>query len=328
MARRDRLEERLDRVARIAAGEKTAHAVEELRGALGDSSSLIVEAAARAAQSLGAGELAPEMRDAFDRFFEDRSDRDKGCVAKTACLAALDALGEADAERLLRAIRHVQMEAVYGPAVDVAGPLRSEGLAGLLGIGYDALPEELVRLLNDPLSEVRLAAIQCAGHLGGRVGALLLRYKALAGDADPALTSECFSALMRSGGGSARDFVVERLETASTEVALGAALALGEAAKPEYLDVLLRVRADRVDEEFRRGVLLPVSLLRTDAAYDFLLDVLRTEDSACAAEAVKVLRLYAEDADRRRHIEDAVRARDDAFVWRVFRIKYPTDPPS
>ncbi len=322
MARRDRLEERLSRLSSLGGGERTPEVVERLRSALADSSNLVVEAAARAALALEVGELSNELSNAFDRFFEDRSERDKGCVAKTACLAALIASEEAGVKDLLRASRHVQMEAVYGPSVDVAGPLRAEAIAGLLSLGYDDLPEELIRLLNDKLSEVRLAAVQAAGHMGGRAGTLLLRYKATVGDEEPGITSECFSALMRTENKSARAFVIEQLRSASSEVALGAALALGEFASPDHFDILVEARSLRMDEEFRRGSLLPISLLRIEAALEYLLEVLRTEQPIYAAEAVKVLRIFADDERRFAEIEAIVRERNDAFVQRVFDIKY------
>lgn len=327
MAKRDKLEEDIARLARLAAGEKTREAVERLRAGLRASSNLLVERAAVSARTLDARELVPELRDAYGRLFEDRSERDKGCVAKKACIDALIAFEQADEPLLLRGARHVQLEPVWSKErfVDVAGPLRAECLAGLVRMGFERVHEEIVRLLADKLPEVRLAAVQALGALAGREGMLLLRYKAMVGDEEPGIVGECFSALMRLSPKDSMDFVRERMASAPVPVALGAALALGESARPEALEMLRALRESRRDDDILRGTLLPVALLRSDAAFAYLMDVLKEERSPFAAEAVKVLRMYADDPERRAAIEAIVRERNDAYVRRVFDLKYAKD---
>lgn len=235
MARRDKFEEDLAKLARLGGGEKTDDALAQLRAGLRASSYLLAERAAVSARSLAARELADDLRSAYDRFFDEE---DKGCGAKKACIEALDALEESDETRLLRGARWVQMEAVFGGSVDVAGPLRAECLAGLVGIGCARAHEEAVRLLADNLPEVRLSAVRALGALAGRESALLLRFKAMVGDEEPGIVGECFSALMRLAPQDTMDFLRERMMAAPPPVALGAALALGESARPEALDLL------------------------------------------------------------------------------------------
>jgi len=319
MAKRDRLEEDMARLARLGGGEKSDDALDQLRAGLASRSYLLAEKAAISARSLEARELAAELAAAYNRFFDAE---DKGAIAKKACIEALNRLEAADERRLLRGARHVQMEAVFGGSVDVAGPLRAECLAGLVASGYARAHEEAVRLLVDKLPEVRLAAVQALGALAGRESALLLRYKAMVGDEEPGIVGECFSALMRLAPEDSLEFVRERMMAAPPPVALGAALALGESARPEAFELLRAVRATRNDDDIRRGTLLPISLLRSDDAFGYLMGVLREEKPPFAAEAVKVLRIYAEDPERRAAIEAAARDRNDAYVWRVFDIKY------
>jgi hypothetical protein len=75
------------------------------------------------------------------------------------------------------------------------------------------------------------------------------------------------------------------------------------------------------DPEFRKMMLLPISLLRRDEAFAFLLDVVQSRGTKLAEEAVKVLGIYADDQSRRK-IRDAVKQRNDPQITAAFKREF------
>ncbi|MBI1291078.1 hypothetical protein GC173_07520 [bacterium] len=322
MAKRTRMDEELDQVAALRHARKDDASVEALRQALASRYSLVVESAAIAAKALGATELSDALAGAYDRFYGRHEQDDKGCLAKTACIVALNTFERSDEERLLRGARHIQMEPVFGGSVDVAGLLRGECLAGLVTIGYERAHEIAVDLLIDNEVETRAVAVKALETLGGQEGLLALRLKALVGDKEPSIVGDCLAAMLRRAPVDSLPFVRTQLERRSPPIALEAALALAQTHRPEVLPLLLAVRSARPDEEIQIGLLMPIALLRTDEAYRFLMEVLASERAYAATEAVKALRLYADDPIRRSEIQTEVERRSEASIRRMFELRY------
>ncbi len=298
----------------IARGPITDKAVNDLRGALKGSQATLAALAAEIAGIRHIPSLEQDMVRAFDRFM---TSPDKGCQAKTAIVEALQKLDYAGDEVYLRGIRHVQMEPVFGGKKDMADDLRASCAVALANMRHPKAPFELTRLLVDPEINPRRAAIKALAHLGSEGAEMVIRLKALVGDADPTVMGECFNALLAMSPSTSVGFVGEFLESVDLEVAEQAALALGQSHEAEALEILREHWETNMTPDFRRMLIVPISLLRRDDAFDFLLDVIRNSGPSLASEAVIALAVYADDRSRRK-VRDAINDRDDSTVTTAF----------
>ena len=120
----------------------------------------------------------------------------------------------------------------------------------------------------------------------GRDGGIpLLHLKALAGDAEPRVVSECLLALLRLDPGGALPFVASFFDRGDA-AAEAAAVALGESRRAEALP-LLRGWLDRASRRgLARAALLAIASLRRDEAVDLLLSLAKDEPGPLAREAL------------------------------------------
>ena len=318
MARRAGVEER------IAAAEALRHApaapelAKRVRTGLADRSSLVVAAVAKVARELRLQELEPELLAALDRAYGDPPEEaDPQCHAKLALLEALDALGHDDGETFLRAVRHVQMEPVWGGRQDSAPRVRIWAVNALARIGHLDLFRAVADLLADPSHEVRGAAARLAGELGGERAVLLLRLRLQVVDEEPENLGDYAAGLLAADGLRALPLVVPLLGGRNPAHAAGAALALGGSRLAEALAPLLAA-LDRplLDDEVRRTVVTAIALLRSEASAEALLHLLaegRPEEARTAAENFHLYRdrpmlvARAQEAVRRdRRLADAL----------------------
>jgi hypothetical protein len=152
------------------------------------------------------------------------------CWAKSAIFKALSQLGHDDADVFLRGLAYVQMEPVCGGQQDMAGGVRRQCAAALVGcrsIPDVVLLKHLVESLADPDKGVRVEASRAVGRIGRPESSLLLRLRALTGDEEPEVAAACFKALLEIDGLEAIPFVAKFLARGG-EAAEEAALALGE----------------------------------------------------------------------------------------------------
>jgi HEAT repeat protein len=286
-----------------------------LDAALGSKHSTIVAAAAEIVADAEMEGLEPALCSAFERFLDSPVKRDPGCRAKTAAVRALYRTGAAATAVFLRGARHVQLEPVWGGSVDTAIELRGTSALGLVRSGYGDAMCELADLLADPEPMVRSAAAQAVAYSErGDVGVPLLRLKALAGDADPRVTSACLTGLLALAPERSLPFVAEFLQRPAAEVREAAMLALGESRLHEALP-LLRGAAERavVDEEC--GVaLLAIALLRCDAAWEHLIALVRDGSATRACAAIDAIATYRADTALRERVLAAVSERDEPRV--------------
>ncbi|MGD2175538.1 MAG: HEAT repeat domain-containing protein [Candidatus Brocadiaceae bacterium] len=312
------LEDRLERLARLREGDLDEGAVADLRSALRSGNNALVAAGAEATARCHATECVEELVSAFDRSM-DAPGRDKGCLGKTAVVRALNRLGHDGADLFLRGAGHVQMEPVYGGQEDAAPDLRCECAVALVRTGHPDLFRVLTDLLFDSEPGPRRTAVEALRRLGGAESELLLRARALAGDAETSVTGNCFLALLGLDPCAALPFVARFLDADAAAVAEEAALALGESRRPEALE-LLRSRWDAsVRAEEKDRLLLPIALTRQEEAFEFLLRLVREAPQERAVAAVEALHLYDNGGERRRRVERAVRERNAAAVTRACR---------
>jgi hypothetical protein len=317
---RGSFDDELARLQRIAGGTITDDAVDALRGVLKGSQAVLAALAAEIAGLRRVADLEQDMVRAFNRFM---ANPDKGCQAKTAIAEALQKLDHVGDEVYLRGIRHVQMEPVFGGKKDMADDLRASCAVALANMRHPKAPFELTRLLVDPEINPRRTAIKALAHLGTEGAEMVIRLKALQGDAEPTVMGECFAALLSISPATSVGFVREFLES-SLEVAEQAALALGQSHEAEAFEILREVWETNVAPDFRRMLIVPISLLRRDDAFDFLLDVIENSGPKLASEAVTALAVYADDRSRRK-VRDAVQRRDDPTVTTAFTRAFGSD---
>jgi len=213
---------------------------------------------------------------------------DPGCSAKTAIVEALRRLGHDDQELYRRGAAHVQMEPVFGGRVDTAVDLRgASALALAETAGADVLVD-LANLLADPEPPVRVSAARAVSVHGRGAGIPLLHLKALAGDPEPRVVSECLLALVRLDARNELRFVASFLEKGD-EDARAAAVALGESRLAEALPVLAAWLEPARRRRLGGPALLAIAALRRDEAVDLLLSFARDEPLPLAREALAAL---------------------------------------
>jgi HEAT repeat protein len=139
--------------------------------------------------------------------------------------------------------------------------------------------------------------------------ALLLRLIALQGTDDPGVLAEAFAGLLALRADDAVGFVAERLAAANRDVARAAAMALGEARRPEAVIALRERLPGEARPDVRHALILALVASRDDAAFDTLLDLVARGSATDAASSAEALRLYAHDAALQGRLQVALDSR-------------------
>jgi HEAT repeat protein len=268
---------------------------QELRRVLSSEGSHAVARAAALVGELGIEALVSDLVAAFPRFFEGLPRTDPGCAAKTAIVEALRRLGHDDRSLYLRGAGHVQMEPVFGGRVDTAVDLRGASALALAETADADVLVDLANLLADAEPPVRISAARAVSVHGRPAGVPLLHLKALAGDPEPRVVSECLLALLRLDARADMRFVASFLER-DDETAEAAAVALGESRLAEALPVLAAWLEPARRRGLGRAALLAIAALRRDEAVDLLLSVARDEAPPIARDALAALASIGSDA--------------------------------
>ena len=296
--KRDPVRAALQELATAARRPHDATSLAVLRDGLGHRSHHVVGRAARAAREAALATLAPDLVTAFPRFLEDPIRRDPGCVAKGEIVRALLSFEHPSPEVFLRGAAHVQREPAFGPPVDTAAELRAMSAMALVITEHPAALPTCVALLVDREPVVRAGAIRALVASGRPDIALLLRLVALRGDADPGVLALSVNDPV--------PFVVERLVSDDRDVARGAAMALGEARRPEAVTAL-RERLPHEDRlDVRHAIILALATSRDEAAFATLLELVARGTQVDSKAAVEALRLYAHDDTLQRRVEAAL----------------------
>lgn len=331
MARRQKIEDRLAALVELlsrafSSGGSTDEAVAAVTEALHDSSHLVVARAARGARELAATELIAPLIEAYDRLVTAGPEKDKTCAGKTEVVRALVTLEANATELFLDASRCVQLEGSYGPPVDAAAELRSHAAYGIALTRPNTATLELVRLLADPEVVVRRSAAEALGAFSSLEAEPILRLKVVLGREEPEVLSACFSTLLRLEPSRSLRFVAGYLTDADLAVAETAALALGESRRDEALRWLLEPLAEgepsSFDADRRRFLLMAISLLRKQPAFDHLLDVVENGPEERALEALEALSIHRHDRSVVDPIEQVVERRSSPSLAREFQRRF------
>jgi HEAT repeat protein len=278
---------------------------------LADKNNLIVAAAAKLAKKHAVSAAIPDVCSAWKRFLENPLKSDKLCHAKLAIIDALDELQHDDQEIFLDATRYQQLEPAYGGAVDTAIKVRIRGAQALVRLGCREIFFVLSDLLMENEPEARLGAAAILSGLDDERSELLLRQRVIAGDARPENCGDYFRALLSLNPRRSLPFVVRYLDDSDTAIVDEAIIALGESRIPEALEHLKRLVAYTTDGE-RLGVLiLAISLLRSDDAADFLLQIVQEQGVKQTMAAIDALRIYRDRADIMTKLKRTVESRHD-----------------
>ncbi len=324
MAKRLSTEEQFGLLGRLTPSLLSASERELVLAALGDSSNIVIARAAEVIADSGSSSFAPALIAAFDRLLPKGAAADKNCLAKEAIVRALDAIDNYLPEPYLHGVTHVQMEPVFlKTVVDTAAILRGRCAAALTRMRYHDTPFVLVQLLADPELPARKAAINALAYLGTESSELLLRLKALTGDADAALSGHCFGKLLEISLENSLPFVAGFLSAANREIAEQAAIALGDSSDPRAFAHLRDCWEANTDFTFRRTLVFAIALIRDVTAFDFLLEVVREEGRSSALHAVEALAIYRHDEKRRGRLAQVVKARGDEKLTACFNEHCP-----
>lgn len=330
MKKPDPLKAQLDALHALGAQPRGAATTAALRKALEHKSGFVVAAAADLITELEIDALTVVLREAFQRCLQDPLRTDKGCKGKNAIAAALHRLDRDEPALFIQGLRHRQPEPVWGGSVDTAVELRGTCALGLArSLRHDALAVvgELAELLADPEWGARAAAARALGCCGQPAAGPVLRFKALLGDSEPQVLTECLAALVAVEGEAALALAERLLGHAQDEVALAAALALGQSRLGAAWPLLRRFTEDPratllpslADAAERRRVgYLALSMLRLPAATEHLMSLLREAPAAQAAQVVAALALQRYDGALRARVEQELDQRKSAVLREAF----------
>lgn len=275
---------------------------------------------ARAAAMAGERRMDERIGDllaAWPRFIEDGPKQDPQCVAKAAITAALLALEHDGVEFWLAGIRTVQLEPSWGEPVDTAIDVRCNCALGLVNTRYRRAIVELTALLNDSEMRVRAGTARALSCGDPDQAEPLLRFKIEVGDKDPEVLAECFSALLSIAPEESMAVVGARLSDDDEAVRDYAALALGESRHPLALDHLIAAWKQPFASADLRGVLARAAALhRSEAAFEWLIDLIRNGTMQDAALASDALSVYERNAVLMKRVADAQAARRESGAAR------------
>ncbi len=307
VARKQTLEDKLERLSELRGEGDSEGARRELTKNLADKSPHVVASAARTIAELGITDLAPELEKAIEPFFDHP---DKGCIAKTAIIKSLATLEQGSSDIFLRCLRHVQPEPAYGGAVDTAVELRCESAVGLVAAGYPDLINELVTALTDKEAPVRLAAVRALAATGRAEVEALLRYKTLVGDEDLQVVSDALESLLVIAPRRSLPLAKRLLDSADEAVVEAAALALGGSRCEEAFE-LLTSRLDDFDSPLTQTILLAISMLRREEPMAYLLRRAETGTRRRVESVIKALAIHRYDSAIRERLKERLEKRKD-----------------
>jgi hypothetical protein len=190
---------------------------------------------------------------------------------------------------------------------------------GLVASGYSRALVELTALLHDSEASARMAAVRAVACGNPREAEQLLRAKVHAGDAEPAVLGECFTALLAVAPDESVTFVAGLLAHADDAVRELAALALGESRLDAAL-APLKAAWDGVlvAETFRRALLRAAAAHRSEAATDWLLALVAEARVAVALDVLEALSLYRHNTKLKERLAAVIAERHDASLSERF----------
>ena len=279
--------------------------------ALNDKHFLVVARAATLAGDRLLHELAGDLVYAYARFLKDPVKRDPGCKAKQAIARALVTLECQDLEFYRAGLLYRQLEPAWGRPTDTATDVRCSCAMGLAAAGHPRAVAELTALLVDPEAVVRTGAARAISCANPQEAEAVLRFKVQIGDAEPQVIGECFSALLIIEPECSPPFVAAYLRHEDEALRELAALALGESRLPQGLALLREAWDDTVVSETRGALIRGAALHRSEAAFEWLLEIIATGSSRQAQAAMDALAVYERNSRLIGQIQAAKARRSD-----------------
>lgn len=303
MAKRDPTETAIARLAALRAEGDPAALAEALPTLLADKAGYVVGRAAELAAERQVRTALAAILAAFERLLKAATSKDVGCTAKAALARAIVKLEAGyEAEALLLVGRsHAHWEAVWGGQADLAVGVRGQSVIGLAAMGSRLALNAASELLAEPDSRpprervswpARADAARALTMIGSDGAAAVLRFKALLGDPEPTVVSECLAGVIAIDGDDGLT-LAERFLQRDDETTDAALLAIGGSRRPGAFTLLRRHADVLLLGEHRQTFVSAVALTRQEAAIDYLFDLLATADRAtseAAAEALEPLR--------------------------------------
>ncbi len=309
----------LPRLREIASDDELAA---QLRPLLRHRSNYVIAKAAALAEARGLAELAPELAESYFYFMTDPVKRDPGCSAKLAIVNALSRFHEPVHDLFLAGIRHRQPEPSFGPPIDTAATLRALCGRALIAFGHpDAFRWHAV-LLADPEPMTRTMAVETLAGVPDERAELLLRSKIAresdrARDPERGVEFDAFDALMKIAPENSFNFVTRYLDDADADRVRAAALAIGASHHEDVFATLVKY--------WRRGggdvqplLALPISIVRSEESFRFLLDQLSSAGEPVAAAIIEALALFREDPERKALVLSTVETRKSRALRQAF----------
>jgi len=176
-------------------------------------------------------------------------------------------------------------------------------------------------LLADKETDARIGAAGALGHCGPTVTPLL-RFKVLTGDEEPAVVAECLSSLMKIAPNDSLQFVAGFVDPRYQVLYEHAALTLSESRLPGVFELLQDKWTTTFDREFKKTLLLPMALTRTDEARDFLISTIERGEMSMATAAIAALRIVRGDETLRGRLESAIEGPNKAQLLAVIRREF------
>ncbi|HEX4795823.1 MAG TPA: HEAT repeat domain-containing protein [Humisphaera sp.] len=303
-------------IAQLGALRKNPNAPdakEQIIAALASKISYIVERAATLAGELKL-DVAPQMEAAFNRLL---TGDDKTCGGKTAIAKSLYELGADTPGVFLAGIKHVQMEASFGPPVDVAALLRGICALGLVRIAHREAMLHITDLLADPEAQARVLAARALAYSGRDDAAFVLRLKIHVGDKDPEVIGECLTAIMKLAPKTSIDLVADQLDDPDELIRESAALALGESRRREAFEALRNHIEHQPDPEMRRPLVLAIAVSRLPEAFSYLVTLIESADANTVLHVLEALKIYRTDESLRKSVAAAVAKRSEPAIRRA-----------
>ncbi|MBZ5604477.1 MAG: HEAT repeat domain-containing protein, partial [Acidobacteriia bacterium] len=297
---------------------------DQIRKALKDRNNFLVSKAAAIAGSRGLPALIPDLEGAFDRFMKDPVKSDPKCWAKMAIAKSLKELNYDGADLFLRGLRHIQMEPSFGRPEDSAVTLRATCALALVACPLpraEILTHLVDALGGDPAKPVRADAARAIAQIPGPDSILLLRLKALAGDAESEVTGQCLASLLEIDAAGQIAFVAKFLKQPG-DVAFEAAAALGECHDPGAAAVLIEHFTTGPDFEMQRAILLSLGASRHAQSAQFLTSVIADGRRDPAGIAIQALAAGRFRDEYRGRVRAAVADRGDAKLIDIFEKEF------
>lgn len=324
MAKAGALDLRLKRIHQLETTPYSDAVRDELRLSLRDSSNRVVAKAAEIIGKLDLAEFIAELRDLWPRFLERPLESDKGCVAKTAIVDALNRLNEDQPDLFLVGIRYQQFEPVWGGSEDTAINLRGScafALARSHLIGLHGKLIALTDLLADSQRLAREHAVNALVDVGHDSVIPLLRLKADCGDPDAEVMGACFSGLLRLARRDSISFVSRFLRHPNDAIICEAAAALGECNDVDAVNALIVALERTANRGLQEALVTSIGLSRQPKAIEFLIDQITslTDSSEIALRALAPSRFYSDIRDR---VQQAVTATRNRRLQAIFEDEF------